>query len=154
MSTIQPAVKTGKVFQNPIPTRQLTKPMWKMMWEFYTIKTEREPLIAPGPFVTDTTIYNNAPASGLRITWIGHSSLLIEIDGKRILTDPVWSDRASFSSFIGPKRFFQPPFPLDQLPRLDAIILSHDHYDHLDKAAIKQLANLDVPIFCSLGVGG
>jgi L-ascorbate metabolism protein UlaG (beta-lactamase superfamily) len=128
--------------------------MWKMMWEFYTTKTEREPLVAPGPFVTDTAMYSTGPANGLRITWIGHSSLLIEIDGKRILTDPVWADRASFAQWIGPKRFFQPPFPLNKLPPLDAIILSHDHYDHLDKAAIIQLAGLDTPIVCSMGVGG
>ncbi len=154
MPTIQPAVKTGKVFENPIPTRQITKPMWKMLWEFYTTKTEREPTTTLGPFVTDMSIYNAAPASGLRVTWMGHSSLLIEIDGKRILTDPVWCNRASFAQWIGPKRFYQPPFPLSNLPPLDAIILSHDHYDHLDKSAIKQLAHLDTPIYCSLGVGG
>ncbi len=139
---------------NPIPTRQLTEPMWKMMWKFFTQKQVGEPTVAPGPFTTDTGVYNSHPASGLRITWIGHSSLLIEIDGKRILTDPVWAERASFAQWIGPKRFFKPPLPLNMLPPLDVIILSHDHYDHLDRSSIAQLATIDTPVVCSLGVGG
>jgi len=106
-----------------------------------------------GPFKTDTTIYQTLPESGLRITWVGHSSLLIEIDGKTILTDPVWSQRASFMQSMGPKRFFEPPLALSELPPLDAIILSHDHYDHLDKATIKFFAGTEIPFYCSLGVG-
>ena len=78
--------------------------------------------------------------------------MLIEIDGKRILTDPVWSERASFSSFIGPKRFFAPPLRLDELPPLDAVLLSHDHYDHLDKETIKFFKDKTVPFYCSQGV--
>jgi L-ascorbate metabolism protein UlaG (beta-lactamase superfamily) len=78
---------------------------------------------------------------------------LIEIDGKRILTDPVWAERASFASWIGPKRFFEAPLPLSELPKLDAVLLSHDHYDHLDKHAIKHFAGTTIPFFCSLGVG-
>ena len=154
MSRIAPAQKEGKVFQNPIPTKQAAEGMGKLLWEFMTSKEERVPVKPIGPFHTDVTIYNNPPASGLRVTWIGHSSLLIEIDGKRILTDPVWGPRASFLSFIGPKRFFAPPFPLSQLPALDAIILSHDHYDHLDYPTILKLTKLNTPVFCSLGVGG
>jgi len=155
MSTIQPAKKSGKVFENPIPTSQKVEGgMLKTMWQFMTTKNEREPAEPLGPFHTDPTIYNTHPANGLRITWMGHSSMLIEIDGKRILTDPVWGERASFSSFVGPKRFFPAPLPLIQLPALDAIILSHDHYDHLDYPTIKQLTQLSTPIFCSLGVGG
>jgi L-ascorbate metabolism protein UlaG (beta-lactamase superfamily) len=78
---------------------------------------------------------------------------LIEIDNKRILTDPVWSERASFLSWVGPKRFFAAPLQLNELPHLDAVILSHDHYDHLDKAVIQQLASTTVPFYCSLKVG-
>lgn len=106
-----------------------------------------------GPFITDTAVYQTPPDSGLRITWVGHSSLLIEIDGRTILTDPVWSQRASFVQWMGPKRFFEPPIALSGLPPLDAIIVSHDHYDHLDKETIKFFAGATVPFFCSLGVG-
>jgi L-ascorbate metabolism protein UlaG (beta-lactamase superfamily) len=154
MSYMQRAHKAGKVFLNPVETSSSVKGgMGKILWQFLVQRGERVPAVPPGPFATDIQIYNLPTANGLRITWIGHSSLIIEIDGKRLLTDPVWGPRASFVSFMGPKRFFPPPLPLSQLPPLDAIILSHDHYDHLDFPTIRNLRHLDVPVFCSLGVG-
>jgi L-ascorbate metabolism protein UlaG (beta-lactamase superfamily) len=116
-------------------------------------EAENTPKKTLGPFKTDATVYQTPPASGLRITWIGHSSILIEIDGKRILTDPVWGDRASFSKLFGPKRFFKPPLLLSELPPLDAVIISHDHYDHFDKDTIKYFAGSTIPFYCSQGVG-
>ena len=95
-----------------------------------------------GHFRTDTSVYATPPVQGLRVTWMGHSCLLIEIDGLTVLTDPVWSERASFASFVGPKRFYPPTLALKDLPPLDAVLLSHDHYDHLDRATIEQLAVL------------
>ena len=154
MSLVKPATKTGKIYNNPIPTRQMTESVMSLLMKSLFSKEERVPKVAPGPFSTDTSIYKVAPKSGLRITWIGHSSLIIEIDGKRILTDPVWGPRASFSKYVGPKRFFYPPLPLKELPPIDLIILSHDHYDHLDYPTIKQLTKINTPIFCSIGVGG
>jgi L-ascorbate metabolism protein UlaG (beta-lactamase superfamily) len=154
MALLQKSKKEGKTFLNPVPTSQkLEGGFPKMLWQYMTSKEERVPKTQLGPFVTDKEGYKKPAASGLRITWMGHSTLLIEIDGKRILTDPVWGERASFSSFIGPKRFFPAPLPLTDLPALDAIILSHDHYDHLDYPTIKNLAPLNTPIYCSLGVG-
>jgi len=148
------AKKSGRKFLNPIPTDEAGFSKFiPILKEYLTNKAEVTPQIKLGPFTTDAKIYQTSPDSGLRITWIGHSSLLIEIDGRRILTDPVWSDRASFSQFIGPKRFFQPPISLEDLPPLDAIILSHDHYDHLDKNTIKFFAVKKIPFYCSLGVG-
>ncbi len=151
MSSLQKAQKEGKVFLNPVLT-EMKANMRKILWKYMTSKEERVLKRKPGPFVTDVNVYKTPPASGLRITWIGHSSLLIEIDGKRILTDPVWGARASFLSFMGPKRFFEAPLPLEQLPDLDAIILSHDHYDHLDKPTIKRLVAGTTSIYCSVGV--
>ncbi|HAL82754.1 MAG TPA: MBL fold metallo-hydrolase [Mucilaginibacter sp.] len=148
------AKKKGKKFQNPVPTDMgglgIMIPVLK---EYIYNKAENVPKKTMGPFKTDVAVYQTPPASGLRVTWVGHSGLLIEIDGKRILTDPVWSDRVSFTSLFGPKRFFQPPLTLDELPPLDAVIQSHDHYDHLDKATIKFFAGKDIPFYCSLGVG-
>ena len=72
---------------------------------------------------------------------LGHSTLLMKIDGSYVLADPVFSERASPFSFVGPKRFHQPPISMDELPQISAVILSHDHYDHLDKAAILTLAD-------------
>jgi L-ascorbate metabolism protein UlaG (beta-lactamase superfamily) len=146
--------KKGRKFLNPIPTD--TGSIGKLipiLKEYLNNTAENVPKETLGPFYTDTSIFQTPPKSGLRVTWIGHSSLLIEIDGKRILTDPVWSDRASFSSFFGPKRFFQPPLALEKLPPLDAVIISHDHYDHLDFQTINYFSDKEVQFYCSLGVG-
>jgi L-ascorbate metabolism protein UlaG (beta-lactamase superfamily) len=97
--------------------------------------------------------YDTPPDSGLRVTWIGHASVLLEIGGLRVLTDPVWSERVSPSSWLGPKRFFEPPIPLDEVPSIDAVVISHDHYDHLDMATVKALSNRGTLFLVPLGVG-
>jgi L-ascorbate metabolism protein UlaG (beta-lactamase superfamily) len=145
--------KKGRKYLNPVPTNEAGfDKMIPILKEYWNNKAETIPKKTLGPFKTDISIYNTPPESGLRVTWVGHSSLLIEIDGKRILTDPVWSDRVSFSQSFGPKRFFQPPIALKDLPPLDAIIVSHDHYDHLDKDTIKFFAGKQIPFYCPLGV--
>jgi L-ascorbate metabolism protein UlaG (beta-lactamase superfamily) len=93
------------------------------------------------------------PESGLRATWIGHSTLLLEIDGRRFLTDPMFSDRASPSTLLGSQRFQPPALALEDLPPLDGVILSHDHYDHLDLASIRALNRRGVTFYVPLGVG-
>src|SRR5262245_25069554 len=97
--------------------------------------------------------FANPPASGLRVTWLGHATTLVEIDGARVLTDPIWSERASPSTLGGPKRFFAPPLALEDLPPLDAVVVSHDHYDHLDMATVRQLSARGVAFYVPLGVG-
>src|SRR5260221_12970155 len=92
-------------------------------------------------------------ASGLRATWLGHSTVLIEIDGARVITDPVWGKRASPSSLAGPKRFQPVPIPLRAMPPVDLVAISHDHYDHLDYPTLRELARTEVPFVTSLGVG-
>ncbi|MDI3404013.1 MBL fold metallo-hydrolase [Streptomyces cavernicola] len=93
------------------------------------------------------------PASGLRLTWMGHSSVLAEIDGRRVLFDPVWGERCSPFAFAGPKRLHPVPVPLTALGPVDAIVISHDHYDHLDLPTIKALADTDTVFAVPLGVG-
>jgi L-ascorbate metabolism protein UlaG (beta-lactamase superfamily) len=144
--------KEGK-YINPVPTSDGIGKLLPILIEYATNKAENTPKKQLGPFKTDISVYNTPPASGLRITWVGHTSLLIEIDGKRILTDPVWSDRVSFAQWMGPKRFFAPPIALKDLPPLDAVIVSHDHYDHLDKNTINFFAGTTIPFYTSLGVG-
>jgi L-ascorbate metabolism protein UlaG (beta-lactamase superfamily) len=96
----------------------------------------------------------SAPAdTGLRTTWLGHSTLLLELDGVRVLTDPVFGQRASPLSFAGPRRFHPAPASIDELPPLDLILLSHDHYDHLCAPSWRRLAALEAPVVTSLGVG-
>ena len=95
-----------------------------------------------GPLPTHDPLadWQTPPASGLRATWLGHSSVLIEIDGYRVLTDPVWGPRASPSRLAGPKRFQPAPVRLRQLPPVDLVVISHDHYDHLDYPTLRALA--------------
>ena len=124
-----------------------------MLRRLLTERHRGDPKHPLGPFRTDLHLYSVPPVHGLRVTWMGHSSVLIEIDGHRILTDPVWSERASFVSIAGPKRFYAPPLALEDLPPFDAILLSHDHYDHLDRATMQQFASSGVRVICSLGVG-
>lgn len=109
---------------------------------------------APIPYeAVEAARFAQPPATGLRVTWLGHSTVLVEIDGWRILTDPVWGERASPFDWLGPKRWYPPPLPLDALPQVDAIVLSHDHYDHLDEPTITALAGRTTQWFCPLGVG-
>ncbi|MBV8928036.1 MAG: MBL fold metallo-hydrolase [Mycobacteriaceae bacterium] len=104
------------------------------------------PLVTPGDSRT-------APAD-LTATWYGHATMLLDIDGYRVLTDPVWSDRCSPSDVVGPQRLHPPPAPLEALPALDAIVISHDHYDHLDIDTVTALARTQrAPFFVPLGVG-
>jgi L-ascorbate metabolism protein UlaG (beta-lactamase superfamily) len=105
------------------------------------------------PSISPRAAWAKPPGTGLRVTWLGHSTTLLEIDGYRVLTDPVWGPRASPSRLIGPKRFQPVPVALRALPPVDLVIVSHDHYDHLDYPTIRQLAKLDVPFVTSLGVG-
>jgi L-ascorbate metabolism protein UlaG (beta-lactamase superfamily) len=109
----------------------------------------------PGPLPSTSPLagWSRLPETGLRATWLGHSTVLLEIDGFRVLTDPVWGERASPVTFAGPKRFQPVPVPIAALPELDAVVISHDHFDHLDYPAIVELARLDVPFITSLGVG-
>ncbi len=145
----------GKVFINPIETNMSFGfgAYYKMTKKWFFGKEIREPK-EPLPIVQlDGTSFNPVLSDGLRVTWMGHSSVLIEIDGKRILTDPVWSERCSPSTLAGPKRFHPVPIELEQLPQLDAVLISHDHFDHLDKNAVCKLAETGVTFFVPLGVG-
>jgi L-ascorbate metabolism protein UlaG (beta-lactamase superfamily) len=93
-------------------------------------------------------------AGGLHITWYGHASALLEIGGRRVLLDPVWSERCSPSPMVGPRRLHPPPVPLEQLPALDVILISHDHYDHLDMPTVQSLVGTQsAPFVVPLGVG-
>ena len=154
MSLLRPARYENGRYQNPVPTEVgATKHLITIFRRLLFGKEERMPRRQLGPFRTDLTTFQMPPASGLRITLIGHSSLLVEMDGTTLLIDPVFSSRASFSQRFGPVRFFPAPLSIAELPRLDAVLLSHDHYDHLDEAAIRELA-AHTPLFvCAEGVG-
>ncbi|MEU3860791.1 MBL fold metallo-hydrolase [Streptomyces sp. NPDC028722] len=151
-----PHFKDG-VFQNPGgPAR--TRPAGSTLdvAKVFLDKDTR-PLRAPrGTVPVHPTTYADLarpPATGLRLTWVGHSSVLAEIDGHRVLFDPVWGERCSPFPFAGPKRLHPVPLPLAALGPVDVVVISHDHYDHLDLPTIKALAGTDTLFAVPLGVG-
>jgi L-ascorbate metabolism protein UlaG (beta-lactamase superfamily) len=145
----------GERFRNVHPVipglRDPSAPM-PTLGEFLCGGERRVPR-GPLPSLSPLEAWARAPESGLRVTWLGHSTVLIEIGGLRVLTDPVWGPRASPSRFAGPKRFQPVPVPLRGMPPVDLVLVSHDHYDHLDYPTIRELAKRDVPFVTSLGVG-
>lgn len=114
-------------------------------------KTEPDTNIPVIPI--EKSAFDNPPEDGLRITWLGHSTVIIEINGATILTDPIWSERCSPFESVGPKRFCPPPIPMEKLPKIDAVIISHDHYDHLDMVTVIALASMGAKFYVPLGVG-
>ncbi|MBJ8344178.1 MBL fold metallo-hydrolase [Antrihabitans sp. YC2-6] len=95
-----------------------------------------------------------ADAAELALTWYGHASVLVEIDGFRVLADPVWGERVSPSTRVGPARMHPVPVALEDIPKVDAIVISHDHYDHLDLPTVESLLqNQTAPFVVPLGIG-
>jgi L-ascorbate metabolism protein UlaG (beta-lactamase superfamily) len=154
MSLLKRAEKRGSQFLNPVPTTMAGFGLALRLLPLYlTNKAEVEPKRKLGPFRTDAGVYASVPAGGLRVTWFGHSASLVEMDGFRVLIDPVWDERASPLQFMGPKRFFPPTLELAELPEIDVVLVSHDHYDHLGAGTIRRLARLtDARWVTSLGV--
>jgi L-ascorbate metabolism protein UlaG (beta-lactamase superfamily) len=107
----------------------------------------------PGPVPVEPPTLPET-AAPLAATWLGHATVLLEVDGRWVLTDPVWSDRVSPSANVGPRRSHPVPMPLEELPRLSAVLISHDHYDHLDTATVDALVrSQDVVFVVPLGIG-
>jgi len=121
-------------------------------WRFMTGKPDTTVPRTPIPVqrLTAATLADAPDASLFRL---GHSTLLLKLHGEFWLTDPVFSERASPVQWAGPKRFHAPPIDIDELPPIKGVILSHDHYDHLDHAAILRLAPKVELFVTPLGVG-
>jgi L-ascorbate metabolism protein UlaG (beta-lactamase superfamily) len=158
VSYLKRAEKQGRRFLNPVPTAVGgLSIVFKVLPQYVKNRELVEPKRLLGPFRTNANVYATTPASGLRVTWFGHSASLIEIDGMRVLVDPVWEPRASPFAFMGPKRFFQPTIALEELPSIDVVLISHDHYDHLGADTVRQLAKVPGAAgarwVTSLGVG-
>ncbi|WP_416959639.1 MBL fold metallo-hydrolase [Streptomyces sp. Agncl-13] len=152
-----PHFKDG-VFQNPGGNTNVRPSGGTMreMGKSYLDKEQRARRAPDGTLpVHATTLADLArpAATGLRLTWMGHSSVLAEIDGHRVLFDPVWGERCSPFPFAGPKRLHPVPLPIAALGPVDVVVISHDHYDHLDMPTIKALADTDTLFAVPLGVG-
>jgi L-ascorbate metabolism protein UlaG (beta-lactamase superfamily) len=140
----------GSHFENPQP---LVNDGWGAIRTLLRPDPNVQPQSPPSTVSVEPGRFGAPPPSGLRVTWLGHSTILLEIDGHRFLTDPVWSERVGPFGFASPKRWFPPPLALKDLPPIDAVVLSHDHYDHLDQATIVALKDRGLPFVAPLGVG-
>ncbi|MGA0556289.1 MBL fold metallo-hydrolase [Larkinella sp. VNQ87] len=151
-----PNYKDG-TFQNLVPTSidmsmgQMISATWKML----TGVPGAEPVDTFQTVPLDVKRFEgDGGPEHVAVSWFGHSSLLIRIQGKTLLTDPVFGERASFASFSGPKRFpYDHYMNVDELPHVDAVVMSHDHYDHLDYETFTKLKGKVSRFFVPLGVG-
>ncbi|GAA0951307.1 MBL fold metallo-hydrolase [Nonomuraea longicatena] len=139
-------------FYNPMPEpTHVGAPEPAMLRELARDRAQRRPagmvpLMAPPS--------DPPPPAGLRAVWYGHATTMVEIEGRRVMFDPVWSNRVSPSRLVGPRRHHPLPAELGDLPQLDAIVISHDHYDHLDMATVRSLTRTQrAPFLVPLGIG-
>ncbi|GAA4872338.1 MBL fold metallo-hydrolase [Kitasatospora terrestris] len=143
-------------FRNPVPTRRLVydrSPLEITRAQFTEARGRRGPSAAVPLHRLLPVELATPPASGLRLTWLGHATVLAELDGRRVLFDPVWSERCSPFGFTGPKRLHPVPIPLTELGPVDVVVISHDHYDHLDMPTVQALAAAGADFAVPLGVG-
>ena len=144
-----PQWKDGK-FVNP-------QPLWNDylggMTTLFRMSPHANPKIPIPVERVDRSRFQQPPPSGLWVTWLGHSTVLLEIDGRRVLIDPVWGERSSPLSWLGPRRWYDPPLPLDEVPEVDAVLISHDHVDHLSHPTIVAIKDWDTRFVVPLGVG-
>ena len=120
--------------------------------QFSGDEVREPPVPLPVLAVDNVALAAAPPPSGLRAFWIGHASTYVELDGLRLLLDPVFAERVSPLP-VGPRRFHPPPIALADLPPIDAVLISHDHYDHLDMDAVRHLAARGTRFFVPLGIG-
>ncbi|MFC3130264.1 MBL fold metallo-hydrolase [Coralloluteibacterium stylophorae] len=144
---------TDGTFRNPVPqpAEGLTK-LLRITWNMLLHKpADASPAVAPPVVALTPALLEAAPDRSL--FRLGHSSVLLKLRGGFWITDPVFSERASPVQWLGPRRFHAPPIALEDLPPLRGVLLSHDHYDHLDRATITALASKADVFLAPLGVG-
>ncbi|MDR6674478.1 L-ascorbate metabolism protein UlaG (beta-lactamase superfamily) [Xanthomonas translucens] len=149
-----PQYRHGR-FRNTVPTATSALgffPTLRLMWDFLFNKPAHTVPALPLP-VLPLTRAQLLDAPDHSLFRLGHSTVLMKLRGGFWLTDPVFSERASPFAFAGPKRFHAPPIALDDLPPIAGVILSHNHYDHLDRATVRRLADRVGVFVTPLGVG-
>jgi len=140
-------------FRNPVPRpAQGFVEFVRILWDFTFHKPDNTVPATP-PQVLPLTRADLDAAPDRSLYRLGHSTLLIKLRGQWWITDPVFAERASPMQWMGPKRFHAPPIALDELPPLRGVLLSHDHYDHLDRDAVVRLADKAQVFLTPLGVG-
>ena len=145
-----PAERAGKAYKNVDPEYRRAS-YWTRLhsllvggtWLFSEHRVTPLPLATP-----DLAALHRGSRQGATVTWIGHSSVLVQLDGVTFLTDPTWAQRSGpFSGRIGVRRYTPPGIPFEELPRIDFVLISHDHYDHLDEPTVRRLARRFDPLF-------
>jgi N-acyl-phosphatidylethanolamine-hydrolysing phospholipase D len=121
----------------------------RRVWTTLTGRTGMPPVVPNDGMFLRTNAAHSVPT----VTWIGHSTLLVQMDGMTFLTDPIWSERASPFGFAGPKRLVPPGIAFDDLPPIDFAVVSHAHYDHTDLPTLARLAARGTRIFVPLALG-
>jgi N-acyl-phosphatidylethanolamine-hydrolysing phospholipase D len=127
-------------FLNPWPTAE-REAGGVLRWQRERRGRELPPDPPPGalPAAEPDIAHPRAAADEIRVTWVGHATFLVQVGGVNLLTDPHWSRRASPVQFLGPTRFTPPGVAWDRLPPIDAVLLSHNHYDHLDEGTVRRI---------------
>lgn len=143
----------GKKFINPVPTSM--KMDFKKIWKEYSKsrKIEKKPSFQVPVKKIFKEDFAPTPAKNLKVLWLGHSSTLVELNEVRILIDPILSIRASPFTRTGVKRLHETPLEIADIPEMDVILLSHNHYDHMDYPVIRNMADRELTFCIPLGVG-
>ncbi|MBU2710032.1 MBL fold metallo-hydrolase [Zooshikella harenae] len=137
----------GTYFYNIVPTKRKT--LWDIIrWRWHSVDNDHWQIFSVKPTKVKPARIN----SGIKATFINHATVLIQQDKLNILTDPIWSERCSPVSFIGPKRYHPPALAIEDLPPIDVVIISHNHYDHLDLPTLVKLDKQFNPRFV-VGLG-
>ncbi len=131
----------GGRFRNPWPNGTLQRFPGLLRWQLDRLTKPLPAQPDPSAFRAVTPAFPRPRANegSVVITWVGHASFLLQIGGLNVLSDPVWSERASPVTFAGPRRWVAPGIPLDALPPIDVVLISHNHYDHLDDVTVRRL---------------
>ncbi|MFH1851878.1 MAG: MBL fold metallo-hydrolase [Candidatus Neomarinimicrobiota bacterium] len=144
---------SGRKFFNQLPSDELSfKNFMRMTAKYFRVKNPDKRPARPLPVIPINDQFNRVPSNDLRFAWLGHSSLILEIAGKRLLIDPMLSERSSMVQWAGPRRFHPAPLKAEELPVVDAVLISHDHFDHLDQATIKSIAGRDLLFIVPIGI--
>ncbi len=135
---------TAKGFRNPYPgfaERGFGDLIKWMLSRHSNVNKEQDKAVYSFETVENDGSYLRGNHTDFTATWVGHSTVFIQLDGLNILTDPMWSERASPLTWAGPKRFVKPGISLDNLPEIDMVVITHNHYDHLDRQTIQLLGD-------------
>ncbi|MBN1291419.1 MAG: MBL fold metallo-hydrolase [Candidatus Latescibacteria bacterium] len=152
---ISPSHHTKNGFSNPNPDYEqstISRDMKRVLFDRRKAQKKIRRLSYTMESVENDGSYLRSNYEEFTVTWAGHSTVLVQIEGQNILLDPIWSNRASPVPFAGPKRYIKPGIDIENLPEIHCVLLSHNHYDHFDKSTIKRLKNSELFIV-PLGFG-